>query len=127
MTWREEDTYPYVLKNLRRRYPKSEGWEIYVKDRWRGYETDFTVERIWRGRKERIIVEVKMECKIYERFIRQLNKYAKKLAGKGVKIRNKILVVPSFADTSLVPDDIEIMYLKGVKCEGNNIYWYYEE
>ena len=124
MTWREEDMYPYVWRNLRVRYPAYEGWEIYQRDRWRGYEPDFTVERRVGRRIERIVVEVKATCKVTSTHIRQLNRYARNLSGKNVTIVKKILVVPSGTDTSMVPDDIELSYLKKFKCENNDIIWY---
>ena len=124
MTWREEDMYPYVLRNLRARYPAYDGWEIYPKDRWKGYEPDFTVERRVGRRIERTVVEVKATCKVTSAHIRQLNRYAKNLSGRNVTIVEKILVVPAGADTSMVPDDIEIMYLRKFGCEDNDIIWY---
>jgi len=91
MAWREEDMYPYVKRNLRARYPAYEGWEIYEKDRWRGYEPDIVVERRRRGRIERTIVEVKTKCRVIWTHIKQLNLYARNLSGRNVTIVEKIL------------------------------------
>jgi len=120
MKFREEDMYPYVKRNLRARYPAEDGWEIRKKDRREGYEPDFVVERRKRsGEIERVVVEVKSTCRVSRAHISQLNRYVKNLSGQNVKIIAKILAVPSGADTSEVPDDIDIMYLKAFKCEGN--------
>lgn len=124
MTWREEDMYPYVWRNLRARFPAYEGWEIYEKDRWKGYEPDFVVERRFRRRIERVVVEVKATCKVSWAHIKQLNMYARNLSGRNVTIVEKILVVPAGADTSTVPDDIEVLYLRKFECENNDIIWY---
>ncbi len=111
-------------KNLRAEFPAYKGWEIYRKDRWVGYEPDFTVERKVRGKIQRAIVEVKATCNISQAILNQLNSYTKKLSGRGVEIVEKILAVPAGTDTSNVPDDVKIMFLKSFKCEDNKIVWY---
>jgi len=124
MTFREEEMYPYVRRNLRARYPAHKGWEIYEKDRWNGYEPDFVVERRRRGKIQRVVVEVKATCKVSQDHVDQLNRYVRNLSGRNVKIVSKILAIPAGADTSLVPYDMEIMYLKSFKCEDDEIIWY---
>jgi len=98
--------------------------EIYPKDRWEGYEPDFTVERKKSGRTERIIVEVKATCRVSQGDIDQLNLYVRNISGGNVKIVEKILAVPAGADTSIVPADMGIMFLKSFKCEDDQIVWY---
>jgi len=129
--WHEYNMYPYVKRNLRKKYPKNLGWEIIQQDRWNGtdlhsgYETDFTVERKKRsGFTERIIVEVKAECNAKQEHIDQLNSYVQKISGGYVRIIDKILVYPSGADVSIVPEDINIMKLRNFKCENSDITWY---
>jgi len=118
MSVNEFDMYPYVRQNLRARYPLNEGWTIAERERRDSYEPDFVVERkTWSGTIERVVVEVKAECKITAMHIMQLNEYARNLAGKNVRIIKKILVIPTGADASIVPDDIEIMWLREFRCE----------
>ncbi|RLG56872.1 MAG: hypothetical protein DRN88_03545 [Candidatus Hydrothermarchaeota archaeon] len=113
----EFDMYPKVKECLRKRFPASDGWEIKHRDRRSSYEPDFVVERRIGGRIERVIVEVKAECKVTRNHISQINEYAKKLAGSNVRIVKKILVVPAHANTSIVPPDIEKIYLKSFYCK----------
>lgn len=125
MAFHEHEMYQYVKQNLRRRYPGYNGWRIYIRDRWEGYEPDFVVERRnRRGRIERIVREVKATSRVCENDINQLNSYVRNLSGRNVKILEKVLVVPAGADTSIVPNDIEIMFLRSFKCEGDDIVWY---
>jgi hypothetical protein len=124
MTFREDDMYPYVRKNLRVRYPAYKGWKIYGKDRWDGYESDFTVERKIHGKIQRVIVEVKVTCRVSQTDVDQLNSYVRNFSGGNAKIVEKILVVPSGADTSIVPYDMNVMFLKNFKCENDEIVWY---
>lgn len=126
MSWKEADMYPYVRRNLRQRYPESEGWEIYEKDKWPGYEPDFVVERILKQKTQRTIAEVKATCQVSQSDIDQLNSYVRNLSGKNVEILGKILAVPSSSDTSIVPDDMSIMFLRSFKCEDGKIIWYNE-
>lgn len=107
----EKDMYPNVQKNLRSRFPANEGWEIHHKYRGDGYELDFLVERVSEIF-ERIIVEVKSESVATLAHIEQINRYAKSLSGNNSYIVGKILVYPSGADTSKVPNSIEKMILR---------------
>ena len=124
VTWREEDMYPCVRRNLRKRYPARRRWKIYDRDRWPTYEPDFVVERRSRGVIQRAVVEVKATCVVAQSDVDQLNLYVRNLAGGNTKIVNKMLVVPGGADTSVVPSDMEIMYLRKFKCENGDIVLY---
>jgi len=112
----EFDMYPEVRVLLRKKFPASKGWDIKHRERREGYEPDFIVERKVKGVIERVIVEVKAVCKVTEEHIRQINKYARNLAGANVRIVRKILVIPSHADASIVPKDIEVVYLRKFYC-----------
>lgn len=75
----EKDMYPNVYTNLRAKFPKNEGWEIYPQDR-RGSQTyipDFVVERKINNTMYKIPVEVKCSCKAIQADIDQLNRYSK--------------------------------------------------
>lgn len=112
----EFDMYPEVRALLRKRFPASNGWEIKYRERRERYEPDFIVERKVRGVIERVIVEVKAVCKVTEKHVSQINRYARNLAGANVRIVGKILVLPSRADVSIVPMDIKVVYLRKFYC-----------
>ena len=128
MSWHEEEMYSYARKNLRARFPAGNGWQIIVKDRWSGgksstYEADIVVERKRGGKIQRIVVEAKVTEKVSKSHINQINRYSKNLSGGNSVIVRKILVVPSGADTSIVPDDIEIMFLRCFVWNGRDFEW----
>lgn len=113
MVYCEQDMYEYVYRNLRGRYPRSEGWEIRAQDDWGAYRPDFVVERCsWDGTIERVICEVKAENRVAQRHINQINEYVRKSAGRYVRIRRKILVIPYGVPHGHVPDNIEVIVLK---------------
>lgn len=128
MAWREEQMYPYVWRNLRRRFPAYRGWEIRVEDVWSGggwtnYRMDLVAERFVGGCWERGIAEVKVTNRVTEAHIRQLNSYAKRQAGARAKITAKIMVVPVGADISELPPDIDVMFLRAFVCTGTGFSW----
>ncbi len=105
--------YGHVYHNLRARFPANKGWEIYSQDNWsHGSIPDFVVDRNYRGCLERVIVEVKAGDHVALSDIRQINRYATKLAGGNCIIVGKILAIPSGTSVLNVPDDIEIMRLR---------------
>ncbi len=117
MSFTEHEMYNAAYHALRRRYPAMEGWKIYAQDDWGEYRPDFVVERRHKGKIERVVVEVKADCVIAKKYINQLNRYVRNLSGSNVKIVNKILIVPAGTDTSVVPNEIEIIYLRTFLCE----------
>jgi hypothetical protein len=128
MSWHEEDMYPYARKNLQARFPARNGWQIFVKDRWSGgksstYEADIVVERKRGGKTQRIVVEVKVTGKVTKNHINQINRYCRNLSGATSVIAGRALVVPSGADVSIVPDYIEIMFLRAFKWNGEGFDW----
>jgi hypothetical protein len=128
MSWHEEEMYSYARKSLRARFPARNGWQIVVKDRWSGgksstYEADIVVERKRGGKLQRILVEVKVTDKASKSHIDQINRYSKNLSGRNSVIVGKILVVPSGADTSAVPDYIDIIFLRCFVWNGRDFEW----
>jgi len=121
MVYCEQDMYEYVYRNLRGRYPRSEGWEIRAQDDWGAYRPDFVVERCsWDGTIERVICEVKAENRVTQRHISQINDYARRLAGRNVRIRQKILAIPYGVPYDHVPDDIDVMVLRNFGYESDD-------
>lgn len=115
MNFKEREMYDAVMKSLRRRFPKRKGWKIHQQPKGSGYTPDFVVERKVRDQIHRVVVEVKAEKRITQDHVNQVNNYARNLAGSKVRIKGKILFVPSGADTSVVPDDITVVNLKQFK------------
>jgi hypothetical protein len=110
----EDGMYDNAYNVLRVRFPKNQGWDIFHKDRWNGYEPDFVIERRnSRGDFERGVAEVKDTDMVEQDHIDQLNVYVRNLSGGNVKIVGKFLIVPAGCDRSIVKADIEVIFLRG--------------
>lgn len=112
----EKDLYTNCYNTLRKRYPTGYGWIITAQDNYGTYIPDFVIEKKWGKKTFKVIVEVK-KCSITKNDIDQLNKYVRNLAGPNVDVKAKIFIVASKADTTLVTDDFEVIYLKGYTCK----------
>jgi hypothetical protein len=118
----EQFTYPYVRRNLRRRYPEKLGWRIHVKDDYRKSAPDFVVERVTRkGIIERVIVRVKKATLLKRQHFDAINRYARIMTRGDMKIVNKIMVVPWGSRIDEAPADVTIMKLRSFRCNGDRI------
>jgi hypothetical protein len=117
MAFKEKDMYDAAWDAVRRRYPLSDGWELTAQDNHGTYIPDFVLRRTFRREVWYVPVEVKDECVATQSHVNQLNRYARNLAGGNARIENKILVYPVGADVSVVPEDIEVIKLRGFVCE----------
>ncbi len=131
MSWHEREMYASVARNLRARFPEYDGWEIikqprYTGGKYRNYELDLMVERRWRGKIERVVVEVKVTDEVTTAHVDQLNRYARNVAGGNAMIIEKILVVPCGASTHLLREypDIKPMFLRNFVWRGGSFTWY---
>lgn len=116
MAFKEKEMYDAAWDAVRRRYPLSDGWELTAQDNRGTYIPDYVLKRVSRGITWYVPVEVKAVCKATSIHVAQLNGYARNLAGGNARIENKIMVYPSGADVSIVPDDIEVIKLRGFVC-----------
>ena len=112
LAYREEELLPYAFAYLRSQYPRWEGWDLHYNHNDEALSPDFIIERHQEGITYRAAVEVKSSGWITTAHIRKLNNYAKILANHSRCVIEKIFIVPSDCDTSLVPNDIKIIYLK---------------
>lgn len=118
MTFTEYDMYPVTRQLLRSYYKASDGWEILEQPHGGTYIPDFVAQRrTWNNQIEKVVVEVKAECRVRQAHIDQLNGYARNLAGPNVQIAAKLLVFPSGSDISLATRlGITVHKLSTFKC-----------
>ncbi|MFH0867102.1 MAG: hypothetical protein V1904_12975 [Bacteroidota bacterium] len=110
--YREEEMLPYAFCYLHELYPKRKGWDMnFMRDEQLSCP-DFIIERVNGCVVTRVIVMVRMQKIISENHISEMQKYESIIkAEKHFKIE-KILIVPAGCNTSQVPSDFKIIYLK---------------
>ena len=125
--FKEYDMYESAKNALRRRYPASDGWEIFERDnRKTGYIPDFVIERprvkgiFIDTPMKKAIAEVKAEKIITEQHARQLTEYVRNHAGGKQEIVGRHLIVPAGADISKIESliakfNIEVIRLNSFK------------
>ena len=118
--FRESEMYENSYNCLRRRYPASEGWELTPQHHHGTYVPDFTCFKETKNYTYKVICEVKAKPTLHAKDIAQINKYVKNVAGKNVKIKNRILIVPSGCNIENVRDlieyhEIEVIFLRAFR------------
>ncbi len=114
----------YISRDLKRQFSPKEGWMIEKQPDCGGVTFPYVVSRKRFGQTKRYPVEVVIEPSVSEKMVEEFA--AKKAAAEKAKISLEplMLVVPTDADVSAVPDDIVVKYLKVLKVEGGQILWW---
>jgi hypothetical protein len=111
--------FSYAERSLRKKYSPTEGWELKRSTNGGSAGVDYVVSRKWQGIAQQIYAGVIMKPYLLQNdvdaFISEIP------AGKAAT--GKVLVVPSGADCSRVPRDVDIMELKGFSCAEDKILW----
>jgi len=110
--YREEEMLPYAFCYLNELYPKRKGWDLnFLRDEQLSYP-DFVIDSVNGCLVSKVIVMVQMQKNIKEYDVSEMQKYESIIkAEKQYKIE-KVLIVPDGCDTSVVPSDFKIIYLK---------------
>ena len=116
MSPRTQEAYSRAVRLLKDHCNK-DPWEITEQDNHGGYIPDLVIKKEGRIYTYYVPVEVKAVCRATQAHIDQLNRYSMSLAGGTAKIAAKILLYPSGADISLVPNDIEVIKLNRFRCK----------
>ena len=114
----------YISRDLKRQFSPKEGWMIEKQPDCGGVTFPYVVWRKRFGQTKRYPVEVVIEPSVSEKMVEEFA--AKKAAAEKAKISLEplMLVVPTDAEGSAVPDDIVVKYLKVLKVEGGQILWW---
>jgi hypothetical protein len=124
MGFANDSMHTYIERDLKKKYPAREGWKIERDAAWDGITFDYQVRKRRLGVSARILVDVIIEKTITESMISEIMSKTEALAAQDVSVTGAVLIVPSGADVSAVPDDIGIMFLKVLMVEDNDIIWW---
>ncbi len=113
----------FVLKEMGRIYPSSEGWQYQVvgDDIVNGQE--FLLTRRMAGRTEHVRLIVSFAKKVTLQLIQRFSQMADTAPYAGIKNIGNVLLVPQTADISLVPDAIRVRFMHSFAYRGKDLIW----
>ena len=112
LTYRKEEMLPYAHAYLKNHYPYHECGVLQYYCDEELLSPDFVIERLHNGIIHRAAVGVRSSGVIDTDHIYMLNNYEKILGNHSKCKIEKIFIVPAGYDTSMIPGDIKIIYLK---------------
>jgi hypothetical protein len=124
MGFTEDSMHSYVERDLKKEFSPREGWIIERNPEWDGTSFQYQVSRKKFGQMKRYVVDVLIKTKVEAEEVRKIQEKLSSITDNGVQVDRMILIVPSGADISGVPDDLEIKYLKILKVEEGDILWW---
>ncbi len=124
MGFAQDSMHSYVERDLKKKFPENEGWKIERDPSWGEVTFDYQVWRRRFGTTRRYPVDVLVDAKIKAEAVRDLMDRLAALSAQDVVITRPILFVPGGADTSEVPEGVDVMRLKVLKVEEGDILWW---
>jgi hypothetical protein len=124
MGFAQDSMHSYVERDLKKKFPETEGWKIERDPSWDAVTFDYQVWRRRFGTTQRYLVDVCIDTKVPAETTRDLEDRLSAIAEQGVVVTHPILFVPTNADISAVPENIEVMHLKVLKVEEGDILWW---
>ncbi len=115
--------YSYAERSLRKMYPTTEGWSIQRQAMVGNSTPDFQISRKYRGISESVIAAVIMDTRIGADDLSIFSSDMFTLTGAG-KIPKKLVIIPEGADVSSIPDEFDVIELKGFACKDDKIVWW---
>ncbi|NYT04772.1 MAG: hypothetical protein GKC04_00145 [Methanomicrobiales archaeon] len=119
-----DSMHTYIERDLKKKYPASEGWKIERDPAWDGVKFDYQVSKRRFGVHARYLVEVVIEKTITASMVGTIKGKIEAVNAQGVSSDGVVLIIPTGADVSAVPDGMETMFLKVLKVEDNDILWW---
>lgn len=124
MGYAKDSMDSYIKRDINKKYPASEGWKIQRDSEWDGIAFDYAVSRRQYGKLSRYLIDVVIEKTVSRQYIDDLVGKLNVLDQKNVLREGVFIIVPTGADTSQVPDEIGVMYLKVLKVIDDDILWW---
>lgn len=116
--------HSYIERELKKKFPEAEGWQIERDPSWGSVTFDYQVWRRRFGTTQRYPVDVRIDTKVPADVVRDLQDRLSALASQDVKVTRPILFVPTGAEISAVTEDIDVIPLKVLKVEEGDILWW---
>ncbi len=119
----KDSTYLDVKKALARRFSPQDGWQFAWFPIYGSVQPECVLTRRVAGRTERVVVSVKMAPKVTMDAVEELQNQCQALVESGLSVDKAVLVVPTGADVSQVPEGIDILEMGSWKViDGRNVW-----
>ena len=119
----KDSTYLDVKKALARRFSPQDGWQFAWFPTYGSAQPECVLSRRIAGRTERVIVGVEMAPAVRMDVIEELQGQCQALIEDNVRIDNAVLVVPTGADVSRVPGEIDVLEMGNWQVVDGRIAW----
>jgi hypothetical protein len=123
MGYAEDAIHSYIERGLKREFPPREGWEIKRRPGDNEAVPDYFIQKKRFGRTRRVLVEVALVPAVTGDHVAHLQEYAEKMEKLILPIERLYILVPTGADSSLVPAEIIVLHLDVLRVEGREIVW----
>jgi len=113
----------FVLKEIGRIYPSSEGWQYKVISDDLVKDQEFLLTRRMAGRTEHVRLIVSFSKKATSQLIGRFSELNETGPYAEIKNLTNVLLVPQTADVSLVPDTIGVRFMHSFAYRGKDLIW----
>jgi hypothetical protein len=112
----------FVQQEIKRIYSSYDGWKITPRRHGNSYDTIFVIERMNKGSREIAKVLASFKKEVTLDMLEELT-VPEKVGDGTVPRRSYAVMVPVNADTSALPKDLKVMYMKSFAFEGKELVW----
>ena len=114
--------HDFVQQEIKRIYSTYDGWKITPRQDGNGYDTTLMIERMNKGNREIAKILVTFKKIVSLDMIEELT-VPEKVPDGTVPRRFFAVMVPVNADTSALPKDLKVMYMRSFMFEGKELAW----
>ncbi|TAJ45247.1 hypothetical protein [Methanofollis fontis] len=119
----KEGFYNSVERDLKKAYRADEGWILEQQPSLDGAEPDYVLVRRLPGKKECILVNVRIAAEISDAEIDLMNSWANALSSKKMAVKKALLVVPQDVVAPADLKGVELFYLRSYAVKASEVIW----
>jgi len=119
----KDSTYLDVKKALARRFSPQEGWQFAWFPTYGNVQPECMLSRRIAGRTERVVVSVKMAPAVPMDTVEELQNQCQALVENDIRVDRAVLVVPTGANASRVPEGIDVLEMGNWQVVDGRIAW----
>jgi len=119
----KDSTYLDVKKALARRFSPLDGWQFAWFPTYGNVQPECMLSRRIAGRTERVVVSVKMAPAVPMDTVEELQNQCQALVENDIRVDRAVLVVPTGANVSRVPEGIDVLEMGNWQVVDGRIAW----